>query len=292
MSGAVLSRSALSGMTGARSGGPVKGSTIARHLASLEKHVAELRWLMIFVAAVATVTQAMAVARPGTTEEASPWPVIALIATIFLALGTAIEGIWGIRRVRARHAREGRELELHKALVSVLVEVSKVAGLDVDVPGANVWSIYTKRKEEPSLFREAHERLSGHPQMSDRAWTQGKGVIGRCWKSESPKFQDWSKLQSKFAGKTEVSEAAWGRLSDGDRWGFEREEYLDMIGKYQQIIAVPITDSQGKMLGCLSVDIPADRPSANPRCLDTAEVRLVLGTAAQGLRSLMPSSTV
>ncbi|WP_169165086.1 hypothetical protein [Cellulomonas taurus] len=291
--GAVLSGqpAALAGITSR--GDRVKGSVIAQRLARVEQHVTELRIVMVCVTVIAGVAQVVARAYPGSEKDPSPWPTIALWTALLLVAGTAVESIWGLARIKTRRRREKKELELHKTLVSVLVEVAKLTKVDVDVAGANVWSIYTPRGgEAPCLFREAHERLSSHPQMSDRAWTKGKGLIGRCWEKGEARFQDWGELQRKHENKSEMNEAAWRQVPDRDRWGFERDEYLDLIRKYQQIIAVPITDSQGKMIGCLSVDIPADRPAPDSRCLDSREVRLVLATAAEGLRSLIPSSTV
>lgn len=270
----------------------MKGSTITRHLARLDRHVAELRYAMIGLVVLTTVAQAFAQFGPGARDPSSPWPAVAFWLTLALVLASAFDSVWGIVRVRGRQARSDRDLELEKALVSVLVELSKITGVDVDVPGANVWSIYTRRGQAPSFYREAHRRLSSHPQMSDLAWTKGKGVIGRCWKEDSVKFHDWTPQQLKYATKDQMTDAMWRQVKEPDRWGFDRDEFLPLIKKYQQIIAVPIKDTQGRMIGCLSVDIPADRPAPDSRCLDTAVVRLVLATAAEGLRSLIPSRTV
>ncbi|GCE75880.1 hypothetical protein [Cellulomonas biazotea] len=267
----------------------MRGSAIARELRRVDAWVQIGRVVLIVLAASAAATQIMAARYPGTAKDPSLWPGAAVLTGVVLIVATAAESVWGLFRVRHRGRSEANALQIEKQLVSVLVQVAKEAHIDVDVAGCNVWRIYTPRHGAPALHRVGHRRLSDYPPMSDRAWTKGKGVIGRCWDSGQTRFWDFTALQEKMKNKTELSEAAWRAMKPADRWGFDRDEYLDAIRKYQQVLAVPIVDSQGQVLGCISIDIPSDRPAANPRCLDTPEVRGVLATAAETVRGLISS---
>ena len=268
----------------------MKGSAIARELARLDRWVRRSRLAMIGLVAVAALAEVMTYRYPGTKTDPSPWPTIAVFTRISLILATAAESAWGLYRVHRRETEASRALQIDKQLVSILVQVAKETGVDVDVPGCNVWRIYSPRGGgEPALHREGHRRLSDYPQPSDRAWTKGKGVIGRCWEQGASKFWDYTNLQKRHESKAAISESAWKTMKPADRWGFDRDEYLDAIRKYQQVLAVPIVDSQGQVLGCVSIDIPTDRPANDPRCLDTPEVRGILASAAEALRGLIPS---
>lgn len=247
----------------------------------VEERVTSFRYLMIVIAAVVGLAQ---VAEAAEAKWLPGWA--APTGLIVLIVATLVEGVWGVRRAKRRRAEDSRRLDLDKQMVSVLVTVSKLTGIDVDIPGCNVWSIETEART-PRLHREYRRRLSDFPQASKVEWTQGKGVIGRCWEEGEPVHVDWTKAQSKFAKREELSEAAWKGMTERERWGFERHEYLRSIRKYSEILAVPIKDDDGHVLGVVSVDIPSERAGGSSSCLGSGDVREVMTHAAISLRDFV-----
>ena len=116
----------------------------------------------------------------------------------------------------------------------------------------------------------------------------GKGVIGMCWKDCSVKFKDWGADQRRYDGVTALSNAQWDRVTPARRWGFDQGNYLAAINKYAQVLAYPITDEEGKFIGCVSIDIPkAEEGLIDPvpeEALGAGSVRSALAQSAISLR--------
>ena len=257
----------------------VEGSAIARRLRNQDKLVHWSRVAMIGLVLVVGMLEVSTAASWFTT-----WRWVIPSGRIAILGATGFESAWGLARVASRGRASDNALQIDKTLVSVLVTVSKEVEVDVDVPGCNVWSIYQPRGRAAALYRAGGRRLSEYPQRSQVTWTKGKGLIGRCWEEGEPQFRDWTTLQRQHPATQEVTERAWKKMGQPARWGFERQEYLRSIHKYQQILAVPIKDEHGRVLGCVSLDIPVDRPANS---INTGAVREVLARAAETLRYLI-----
>lgn len=249
----------------------------------LNRWVRRSRWGLVVLAAglgVLEVTSGMG------WWKLDPWVIPA--ARYALIASTLAESTWGLSRVKARERTNARELELDKQCVSLLVTLARVAQIEVDVAGCNVWSKQYSRRHGTYLWREHRRRLSNYPQPSEVLWTEGKGVIGRCLKEGEDVYQSWRPAQRQWADTEEISATQWRDVSERERWGFGRAEYLRSIRKYSEILAMPIKDRHGRVLGVLSVDIPADRaPADDSLCLKSGDVRSIVSTAADSLRALL-----
>jgi hypothetical protein len=167
-------------------------------------------------------------------------------------------------------AGEGRRLDIHKPVIAALVAVAADTGINITDLGANVfvvkkgigyrlgykeWTVRTKTwriGRKPRLERAERIRLSDYPAMSDVPWTEGRGVIGDCWARARPEYVHWAPLAKRWSGK-DITEAQWARIKPEDKAGFTREQFMMMVWKYAEILAVPIQDD-GKVVGVVAVD--------------------------------------
>lgn len=221
------------------------------------------------------------------------WVLYGLIGLIPAVL--VLETIARAKRESALLQDRTDRSDLTKACAALAVEVHEITDIKVTALGVSVWRIYTparpwwrRWKRAEALERIERFRLGGHPPPSDSSWTKGKGVIGKCWEDGRETFNDWGAAQARHAGVTALSNAQWGRLTEAHKWGFGREHYLAAIKKYAQVLAYPITDVEGKFIGCVSVDIPtAEDGLIDPvpeNALGAGAVRSVVARSAVTLR--------
>jgi hypothetical protein len=93
-------------------------------------------------------------------------------------------------------------------------------------------------------------------------WSQGKGVIGRCWKRRQPQYHD---LETHFAPYANHTKEQWQQLEDEARFGLTYEDFQVLRGKYGIVAAVPIVKDD-KYVGCITADLPplaAGAPAPN-----------------------------
>lgn len=220
------------------------------------------------------------------------WLLYTLIAAIPGA--AVVDNILQASRERSIGAQKDSEIDMLKACVALAADVSVETGVDVQVIGVSVWRVYTPKTrpragvQQACLRRLTRFRILGHPAPSDASWTEGKGVIGRCWEKGQPCYQDWGRAQRKHPASSTMSETKWTDLSPDRRWGFERGEYIAAVHKYAQVLAVPITDEHGKFVGCLSVDIPTAVtdlvPTYTEGVLDNGKVRKAMAQTVESVR--------
>ncbi|MFN8074112.1 MAG: PDC sensor domain-containing protein [Kineosporiaceae bacterium] len=240
---------------------------------------------LVLLALFATATQAF--------SQSSIWPhppTWALL-TPALTLGavTAIDNTRSLyASYRAPLADEARS-DVQKALVVALVTIGSQLHLPVEDLGGNVFVVrsawlpdrhapFWRRREY--LHRYLRFRVTDDPQASDIDWFRGKGVIGICWAEHRPEHAALAALAARY-GHSPLSDSQWERVPERSRWGLDRTEFVEMIGKYAEVLAVPIKDDDGAFLGCVAVDLKLGRRGARtPTVLDSPVVEGVVTTAA------------
>jgi hypothetical protein len=204
---------------------------------------------------------------------------------------------------RRAHAGEGRRVDIHKAVMGALVTISKEIDIVITDLGANVflvkrglgyrnlrigkWSLSVGRP--PRLERIERIRLSEYPAMSAVPWTQSKGVIGDCWERARPEYVHWAPIAKKWSGKS-ISDEQWAKIKPEDKTGLSRQEFMEMVGKYAEIKAVPIKNKTGNVIGVVAVDRVWRSTGHQGKLLHTEAVEDTVVGAASVLQSVVGRS--
>lgn len=84
-------------------------------------------------------------------------------------------------------------------------------------------------------------------------WTEGKGVIGVCWATRQPQYDD---LEKHFAPYANYIYVQWNALPAAIRFGLTFSDFQAVKGKYGIVAVVPIVSSADKYIGCVTADMP------------------------------------
>lgn len=187
-------------------------------------------------------------------------------------------GVLAVGRRPASQALDASDIMRHMS--GLVTEVHKATGLPVDSLGVSLWAVYAPRRTFPDWVRrrersrylwriERHRTSDLNP--TDEAWPVGRGVIGRCVENNGKQSRDYRKLQADWplSGPPPGRDAWKGIKRKGQHDGFGREDFLRMIHRYEQVLAFPITDSRGRPVGCVSIDVtsePSDPPHGDVDC--------------------------
>jgi len=183
---------------------------------------------------------------------------------------------------RRRHRpRVGEALgNIRRAAETAMVRVSEITeDLPVQRMGVNVFVVRkTRWRRRPYLHRLVRSRIGLGVTRSDVVFTEGKGVIGRCWDEKRAAYCHWQPIYKRYADRT-LDEAAWAKVPDKHRWGFSREDFLAMVDKYAEVRAVPLTSERGgTFLGCVALD--REVGSDSRQLLNSSAVLKILTEAA------------
>ncbi|MGH9348392.1 MAG: hypothetical protein ACRD26_14125 [Vicinamibacterales bacterium] len=134
--------------------------------------------------------------------------------------------------------------------------MSSVAWIAVGVNSIAVFALGAARLDWPAGFWSGRtEALVGI------TWTEGKWLIGRCWRTRKAQFAD---LQQELGPFESYDQAAWDALTHDTPYGLSFEEFQRLKSKYDPVAAAPIVDRDGGYLACVTADMP---PVAHPLSL-------------------------
>jgi hypothetical protein len=213
------------------------------------------------------------------------WLIIpALVVTGITPMAQA----WLIERgERRKSKRLQREHDIREVLVSALVYVSAHTGLESSRIGVHAFRLERRLRLQRRFpwFRRSFEhqvlawiRLASNPPPSGIRWTEGKGIIGRCWAGLKNEVMD---LRRHFGPHLYATREEWHRLPAEQRLGLSFEEFTRTKGYFGVVGAAPIIggDNPGTYLGCVSLDTPYDAPAD----LDHKVIEVALRMAAKTL---------
>jgi hypothetical protein len=116
-------------------------------------------------------------------------------------------------------------------------------------------------------------RLSDHPQPSKVRWSLGKGAVGSAWKTGRAAHRDWKNINARWGSRSPTTQQFAG-MAAHTRAGLEHAEFVALLGKYSETLAVPIMNDGGRVFGVLSVDVAC---TGNvPTILDDRDVEKLL----------------
>lgn len=176
---------------------------------------------------------------------------------------------WLIERGERRKAKRlQREHDIREVLVSALVYVAERTGLESTRIGIHAFRLGRHlrwQRRFPWLRRTfehdavAWVRLSSNPPPSGIRWTEGKGIIGKCWAGLKNEVLD---LRKHFGPHMNATREQWEQLTTEQRLGLSFEEFTRTKGYFGVVGAAPIIggSNPGAYLGCVSIDTPYDCP--------------------------------
>jgi hypothetical protein len=129
--------------------------------------------------------------------------------------------------------------------------------------------------------RIARVRLSNWPPRCTIEWSEGKGVVGECWRSGHRQAQ-FVRSESTLVG---CSEAEWAQAHEAVRMGLSYEEWLTTC-RYAAIMAYPLQLSD-KYAGCVSLDTTQDEVAQK---ILSQDVWSLLGDAAVAIEKALGSA--
>lgn len=196
-----------------------------------------------------------------------------------------------IRRAvdRARvSGTERRRVAVRNQLNTLLVTVAENLNLSVSDLGCGLFLCRPRgvRRSE-RLVRTERVRIPDDLHESAVVFTKGKGAVGQCWQLGIPRHTDWIGINSKYAHDLDLVQHRWDTLSPETRRNFTVQEFIALVGKYAEVLAVPITDN-GVFVGCIAIDRRWDGEGEHERCiLDNASTKKLMGNVAKTLLPAM-----
>jgi hypothetical protein len=205
------------------------------------------------------------------------WVIAALMVTALIpALQVGIRE----RGERGRRTAVERERRIEAFLAASLIHVARRAGADWETTGIQAFLIRRDWRRSQQV-RAGKMRLGPVP-SSGITWTEGKGIIGRCWATRAPQCAD---LESHFAPYLESTRAQWDALPVETRFGLTYEDFTRLRGKYGVVAAVPIIDARDSYVGCITADTPP--LNGRPATLQIDEMVRSLASTAQLVRHVL-----
>jgi hypothetical protein len=176
---------------------------------------------------------------------------------------------------RRRHQEGDLRQRVEPFLATSLIYLVRHARADFENTGVQAFLVKRRGLRGRHQIRIAKVRLGPIP-PSGIAWTEGKGVIGGCWRTRTAHFVD---LRRHFEPYEDHDQAAWEALPHDARYGLSFEEFQRVKGKYGIVAAAPIIGRDDRYVGCVTVDMP---PAAPGQELPVREE--VLGSLASAAR--------
>lgn len=214
----------------------------------------------------------------------SPKLLIPLVAGLLvLTLFDTIRRAW--KRLTVRD-RELLRVQVRNQLASVIVTIAENEGINVSDVGCGIFVVrpagwFNHRPEQ--MIRPERVRIPDDLHETKVEFTQGKGAVGQAWEHKIPAHTDWIAINEKYNGRPDYIAKRWEKIPDATKRNFTMAEFIGMVGKYAEVIAVPIID-EGKFLGCIAVDRRWNENDPTARCLlNTERTKKLLGYAAKTL---------
>jgi hypothetical protein len=201
------------------------------------------------------------------------------------------------RAVRARLGRKDAKIEA--ALMSLLLAVTDAGDLRFQDLGASVYvttwrgRLRGRSGRRPMPLKRIHRfRPSGYPLRSGIAWSAATGAVGECWRTHRVVHKKWHAIATTYDG-VELDEAQFAKISKDARSGFTCEQFNAIVGKYSEIVTVPIWHGRNdrRQIGVLSLDrvFQADQPDFSYQLGKKDVLAVASATASAAGRILKPS---
>lgn len=205
---------------------------------------------------------------------------VLIVVTAAIATGASSGAAIGdYRRRTAESRREDADFFLRGARWAV----HDVTGLDVRDMGVACYAVRRVRLApwRRTLRRIGRVRSTRRPTSSRVRWRPGVGVVGVCVREGRVVVRD---VEAGERGWLDATRQQWDTVvPDHVKDGLSYDEFRQVRGKYQVVLAVPIireATERSRVVGCVALD----GPSGSFDLLWTQDVRDVLTGASVNLR--------
>lgn len=186
---------------------------------------------------------------------------VGLVALGLIAFG---DNARALVRTSSEAKRAESRRKVFRDIVTALSEIAASNDVSIMYLGASIflvrkkliwdgWRLWRVRRRE-LLDRWDRIRLSDSPQRSSVRWFKGKGAVGTAWKNRRRCHRDWHSINARW-GDREPTPAEFAGISAEAKAGLEYDEFVALLGKYSETLAVPIMNGVGTVVGVLSVDV-------------------------------------
>lgn len=231
---------------------------------------------LLWIIPTALGTAVLALQQAAVWRDPPAWLIWAAVGVSAASL--VIEALTEVFRQTKRPGAPYESGDRQKFMSASAAEIHQQTGLPFASIGISLWVVHTPHPlrarvrralngAHPEVFLYRIERFRvADPTPTNEAWNRGRGVIGSCIRDNAQVYRDYRPVQKDYPlGSPPPSKTQWKRLRSEKRDdGFDPQDFIRMIHRYEQVLAYPITDDEGTLVGCISVDITPD-PDAVPR---------------------------
>lgn len=217
------------------------------------------------------------------------WELSALIGVGAI---TFLDNTWAVVRASTDARRAEARRKVFRAVTTALSVIAETNATSIMHLGASVflikkrfvWSGWQRAgfRCEQVLVRWDRIRLSGHPQPTKVRWTVGKGAVGTAWEKGRAAHRSWQAINTKWAAGTPTRDQFDRRVSAEAKCGLSYEEFVSLLGKYSETLAVPIMNENGNVYGILSVDVACT--GGVPEILKDRDVEKLIENTVESMR--------
>lgn len=216
---------------------------------------------------------------------------------VALAVGVAFfmcaDGVTAAIGAAGKVEKDESRARVQKVVVGALVQIAEECRLELSVIGGSVFRVqrrfvwcHWKKVPHPRrmqvLTRTVRFRLRDYPQASKVLWTTGKGPIGDVLRNRAPRHVHWAPIAKKYAKDPPITREAFKKIPKKTRDCFTYDEFVEIVGRYAEVLAVPIlSEDGGKLLGIISIDRPHEEDTQ--KRFGTS-VKAIAETAAVAMR--------
>jgi hypothetical protein len=178
----------------------------------------------------------------------SPW----LQGPLTIGLATAVfadavgRGLGLIGREKEAALRSDIRKELGTAIATACL-AAKIQPTEL---GAGFFMV---RPDGASLVRVERVRLLDNVPPSDVTFSRGMGTVGKCWDKSNIVHHNWAAVNAKWATDP-PDEATWLRTRDRTKHGLDYVSWTSLLGKYSEVLAVPVTIPGSGLVGVIALD--------------------------------------
>jgi hypothetical protein len=188
---------------------------------------------------------------------------------------------------RRRRIGDERRRNIEALLTQTMLRVADTTNVDCEALGLHAYVVKQPilsyfRLSDEFLEQIARVHLATVPVPSAIRWTRHKGVVGACWATGREISVNLDEVQGPYADSTAEQ---WALLPEDVTYNLSFIEFRVTVGKYGCVVATPIVDSVGKVVGCVSLDGPSQHCVA----LSTSTVHRMLRDAADSIAGHLPA---